>query len=40
MRWMRGSVLFVAEVVLGILATQPTAAPQETVTGVRLNQAL
>jgi catechol 2,3-dioxygenase-like lactoylglutathione lyase family enzyme len=37
MRWMRGVVLFVAGAVLGIIATQPSAAPQEKMAGLRLN---
>jgi catechol 2,3-dioxygenase-like lactoylglutathione lyase family enzyme len=37
MRWMRGVVLFMAGTVFGIFATQPSAAPQEKVTGLRLN---
>jgi catechol 2,3-dioxygenase-like lactoylglutathione lyase family enzyme len=37
MRWIRGVVLFMAGTVFGIFATQPSAAPQETVTGLRLN---
>jgi catechol 2,3-dioxygenase-like lactoylglutathione lyase family enzyme len=37
MRWMRGLALFVAGIVLGIFTTQPSAAPQETMTGLRLN---
>jgi catechol 2,3-dioxygenase-like lactoylglutathione lyase family enzyme len=37
MRWMRGVVLFIAGTILGIFATQPGAAPQEKVTGLRLN---
>ena len=37
MRWMRGLVLFLAGTVFGIFTTQPSAAPQEKVTGLRLN---
>ena len=37
MRWMRGVVLFMAGTAFGIFATQPSAAPQEKATGVRLN---
>jgi methylmalonyl-CoA/ethylmalonyl-CoA epimerase len=37
MRWMRGIVLFIAGAIFGIFATQPGAAPQEKVTGLRLN---
>jgi methylmalonyl-CoA/ethylmalonyl-CoA epimerase len=37
MRWMRGVVLFTAGTVFGIFATQPSAAPQEKVAGLRLN---
>jgi lactoylglutathione lyase len=37
MRLMRGLALFMAGIVLGILTTQPSAAPQEKVTGLRLN---
>jgi len=37
MRWMRGLTLFIAGTVLGIFMTQPSAAPQEKVTGLRLN---
>jgi len=37
MRWMRGVVLFMAGTVFGIFATQPSAAPQEKVAGLRLN---
>jgi catechol 2,3-dioxygenase-like lactoylglutathione lyase family enzyme len=37
MRWMRGLALFVAGTLLGSLVTQPSAAPQEKVTGLRLN---
>ena len=37
MRWMRGLVLFVAGTGLGVFTTQPRAAPQEKVTGLRLN---
>jgi catechol 2,3-dioxygenase-like lactoylglutathione lyase family enzyme len=36
-RWMRGVVLFMAGTVFGIFATQPSAAPQEKVAGLRLN---
>jgi catechol 2,3-dioxygenase-like lactoylglutathione lyase family enzyme len=34
---MRGVALFIAGTVFGIFATQPSAAPQEKVTGLRLN---
>src|SRR6266699_6727300 len=34
---MRGLTLFIAGTVFGIFATQPSAAPQEKVTGLRLN---
>jgi len=37
MRWTRGVVLFMAGTAFGIFATQPSAAPQEKATGVRLN---
>jgi catechol 2,3-dioxygenase-like lactoylglutathione lyase family enzyme len=37
MLWMRGLALFVAGTFLGIFITQPTAAPQEKVAGLRLN---
>jgi catechol 2,3-dioxygenase-like lactoylglutathione lyase family enzyme len=37
MRWIRGAVLFIAGLVLGIFATQPSAAPQEKPAGLRLN---
>jgi catechol 2,3-dioxygenase-like lactoylglutathione lyase family enzyme len=37
MRWMRGLALFMAGIALGIFTTQPSAAPQEKVTGLRLN---
>jgi catechol 2,3-dioxygenase-like lactoylglutathione lyase family enzyme len=37
MRWIRGSVLFVAGTILGIFIMQPTAAPQKKNPGVRLN---
>ena len=37
MRWMRGLALFVAGTLLGIFMTQPSAAPQERVAGLRLN---
>jgi Glyoxalase/Bleomycin resistance protein/Dioxygenase superfamily len=37
MRWMGGLALFVAGTLLGIFITQPSAAPQEKVTGLRLN---
>jgi catechol 2,3-dioxygenase-like lactoylglutathione lyase family enzyme len=37
MHWMRGVVFFVAGTVFGILATQPNAAPQEKMRGLRLN---
>src|SRR6266478_4235046 len=37
MRWMRGLMIFVAGTVLGSFMTQPSAALQEKVTGLRLN---
>jgi hypothetical protein len=37
MRWTRGVMLFMAGTVFGIFATQPSAAPQEKQTGLRLN---
>src|SRR5258707_12283089 len=37
MRWMRGVALFTAGTVFGILATQPSAAPQDKGAGLRLN---
>jgi catechol 2,3-dioxygenase-like lactoylglutathione lyase family enzyme len=37
MRWIHGAVLFIAGLVLGIFATQPSAAPQEKLAGLRLN---
>ena len=37
MRWIRGVVLFLAGTIFGIFATQPSAAPQDKVTGLRLN---
>ena len=37
MRWMRGIMLFMAGTLFGIFATQPSAAPQEKLTGLRLN---
>ncbi len=37
MRWMRGLMLFVGGIVTGIFIMQPGAAPQEKVTGLRLN---
>jgi catechol 2,3-dioxygenase-like lactoylglutathione lyase family enzyme len=37
MRWVRGIVLFVAGTVFGILATQPSAMPQNQNTGLKLN---
>jgi catechol 2,3-dioxygenase-like lactoylglutathione lyase family enzyme len=37
MRWMRGLAFFVAGTLLGVSGTQPSAAPQEKVTGLRLN---
>ena len=37
MRWVRGIVLFVAGTVFGILATQPSAMPQDQNIGLRLN---
>jgi catechol 2,3-dioxygenase-like lactoylglutathione lyase family enzyme len=37
MRWVRGVMFFVAGTLFGILATQPSAAPQEKGTGLRLN---
>lgn len=37
MRWMRGLMLFTAGILIGMFATQPSAAPQEKVAGIRLN---
>jgi catechol 2,3-dioxygenase-like lactoylglutathione lyase family enzyme len=37
MRWIQGAVLFIAGLVIGIFATQPSAAPQEKLAGLRLN---
>ena len=37
MHWMRGVGLFMAGTLFGIFATQPSAAPQEKVAGLRLN---
>jgi catechol 2,3-dioxygenase-like lactoylglutathione lyase family enzyme len=37
MRWVRGIVLFIAGTLFGILATQPSAMPQDQNTGLRLN---
>jgi catechol 2,3-dioxygenase-like lactoylglutathione lyase family enzyme len=37
MRWMRGFMLFAAGILVGALATQPSAAPQEKLSGIRLN---
>src|ERR1700675_4373369 len=37
MRWMRGLALFVAGTLFGTFVTQPSAAPQEKATGLRLN---
>jgi catechol 2,3-dioxygenase-like lactoylglutathione lyase family enzyme len=37
MRWVRGIVLFAAGTVFGILATQPSAMPQDKKAGLRLN---
>jgi catechol 2,3-dioxygenase-like lactoylglutathione lyase family enzyme len=37
MRWMRGIMLFAAGLLVGTLATQPSAAPQEKLSGIRLN---
>jgi catechol 2,3-dioxygenase-like lactoylglutathione lyase family enzyme len=37
MRWMRGLALFVAGIGVGVFLTQPSAAPQEKVAGLRLN---
>ncbi len=37
MRWMRGIGLFIAGIVLGAFATQPSAAPQDKGAGLRLN---
>src|SRR6202049_3697574 len=37
MRWMRGLLLFFAGTVLGIFSPPRSAAPQEKVTGLRLN---
>src|SRR6266699_2168571 len=37
MRWIRGLAVFVAGIFVGTFMTQPSAAPQEKVTGLRLN---
>jgi catechol 2,3-dioxygenase-like lactoylglutathione lyase family enzyme len=37
MRWIRGSALFIAGIVAGMLVMQPSAAPQKKVSGLRLN---
>jgi catechol 2,3-dioxygenase-like lactoylglutathione lyase family enzyme len=37
MPWMRGLSLFVTGTIVGIFMVQPSAAPQEKVTGLRLN---
>src|SRR5580698_7149954 len=37
MRWVRGLVFFVAGTLFGILATQPSAMPQDKNAGLRLN---
>ncbi len=37
MRWMRGLLLFAAGILIGMFATQPSAAPQEKAAGIRLN---
>ena len=37
MRWIRGTSLFIAGVVAGMLIMQPTAAPQAKTPGLRLN---
>jgi catechol 2,3-dioxygenase-like lactoylglutathione lyase family enzyme len=37
MRWVRGVMFFVAGTVFGILATQPSAMPQDKKAGLRLN---
>jgi len=37
MRWLRGLALFVAGTCFGVFMTPPSAAPQEKVTGLRLN---
>jgi len=37
MRWMRGLMLLTAGILIGMFATQPSAAPQEKVAGIRLN---
>jgi lactoylglutathione lyase len=37
MRWMGGVLLFAAGAACGIFATQPSAAPQEKTSGLRLN---
>ena len=37
MRWMRGVFLFIAGAACGIFGTQPNAAPQEKLSGPRLN---
>jgi catechol 2,3-dioxygenase-like lactoylglutathione lyase family enzyme len=37
MRWIRGSALFAAGVIAGMFVMQPTAAPQQKISGLRLN---
>ena len=37
MRWMRGLMLLTAGILIGMFATQPSAAPQEKAAGIRLN---
>jgi catechol 2,3-dioxygenase-like lactoylglutathione lyase family enzyme len=37
MRWIRGSALFAAGVIAGMFVMQPTAAPQQRTSGIRLN---
>src|SRR6266853_6176054 len=37
MRWIRGSALFAAGVIAGMFVLQPTAAPQQKISGLRLN---
>jgi len=37
MRWIRGSAVFAAGVIAGMFVMQPTAAPQQKISGLRLN---
>jgi catechol 2,3-dioxygenase-like lactoylglutathione lyase family enzyme len=37
MRWIRGSALFAAGAIAGMFVMQPTAAPQQKMSGLRLN---